>query len=86
MRKNSQILKDIITIISNQIGVPAESLDKSTQPSWLHSWDSLANTMIFLQIQSEFNIILDFNEYLDCETIEQLFERVVETIQSRSAT
>lgn len=77
MSKRTSIVQIVKTVISEQVGVSKDILELDSEPSTIPTWDSLANTMIFLEIKKVINTDLEFEEYLECKNIGDLINTLI---------
>lgn len=77
MSKHTSIVQIVKTVISEQVGVSKDILELDSEPSNIPTWDSLANTMIFLEIKKIINTDLEFEEYLECKNIGDLINKLI---------
>ena len=84
MEKHSKIAERIKRIIGSQISVEESKLTLSSEPSKFGTWDSLANTMIYLEIINSIEDGLSFEQYLECKNIGELVKTVL-TISNQSS-
>ena len=79
MIEKKSVLQTIKLIISEQVGVSEELLGLDSEPSKISTWDSLANTMIYLEIKKIVDTELKFEEYLECKNIGELLQKLLES-------
>ena len=72
-----QFFEQIKAIISDQTNVPYSEIELSSEPSKFSTWDSLANTMIYLEIINSINSGISFEQYLECKNVGELVEAVL---------
>ena len=85
MEKESKLVERVKKIIGSQISVEESKLDLSSRPSKFGTWDSLANTMIYLEITNCIEEGLSFEQYLECKNIEELV-KAIQNISNQSST
>ena len=72
----------LVDLIASELRVDRSALTPESGPSSIHSWDSMANTLIFLAIESHFNCVsLSFDEFLACKNISDLYRMLLGKIQ-----
>ena len=71
-----QFFEQIKAIISDQTNVPSSEIEPGSEPSKFSTWDSLANTMIYLEIINSINAGISFEQYLECKNVGELVEAV----------
>ena len=74
---STQLIEKIRTIISNQINVPSSEIELNSEPNKFSTWDSLANTMIYLEIINSINESISFEQYLECKNVGELVEAIL---------
>ena len=78
MKKHQELVQKVKKIISSHINVEDSNLDVTSKPSTFSTWDSLANTMIYLEIVKTIDVPLSFEEYLECGSIGDVVEAILE--------
>ena len=72
----------LVDLIASELRVDRSGLSPESGPSSIHSWDSMANTLIFLAIESRFNCVsISFDEFLACENISDLYRMLRDKLQ-----
>ena len=77
MEKHQELVQRVKKIISSQINVEDSKLELSSMPSTFSTWDSLANTMIYLEIVKTIDVALSFEEYLECSSLGDVVEAIL---------
>ena len=79
MKDHLTLFKKIKEVISEQLNVPSSDIDLCSEPSNFIGWDSLANTMIYLELAKYIDEKLSFEEYLKCRNIGDVIDAILMT-------
>ena len=77
MKKHQELVQRVKKIISSHINVEDSNLELTSKPSTFSTWDSLANTMIYLEIVKTINVPISFEEYLECGSLGDVVEAIL---------
>ena len=86
MENYSKLVERVKKIIGSQISVEESKLNLSSEPNNFGTWDSLANTMIYLEIANKIEEGLSFEQYLECRNIEELVKAILSISNQFSET
>lgn len=69
-------MNKILDIISDILDIEKDSLSMETKRIDLKEWDSLAHIQIIMELESEFNIKIPFEEVLEINVIKDLVKYI----------
>ena len=75
MNKNE---KKLISIISDELKIPQDKINKYNSANDFPEWDSLSNVRLILRISDEFKVQISFGDTISVDNIEDLL-KVIET-------
>ena len=75
-----EVSKKIISIVAETFEIPLEDISLDTAPSNTSAWDSFGQLALVLNIEKEFNIVLEFEEIFKIVSTQTLVDLVKEKI------
>ncbi len=75
------ISKRIISIVAETFEISEEKISLETSPANTPEWDSFAQMSLVLNIETEFNIVLEFEEIFQIVSLETLIDLVERKLQ-----
>ena len=74
----------VITVVSNVIGVPVESLDAHSSQNTVEYWDSLKHMSLVLALEEEFDVLFSDGEVAKLDSIGSILTVVESKIDKGS--
>lgn len=69
---NSQVMRQLATIISEIFGVTGENIGPDTTAADVVGWDSLSHTSVIMAVEEAFNISFDMGEIFSMNSVGEL--------------
>ena len=79
---HEEVEKNVIAAIASTLNVSQSKLTLSIGVGDIPDWDSLGHVNVISGVEEAFDVIFDVEEALDCETVQDIVEIVVEKIEA----
>jgi len=64
--------KQLYEIISNVLGTNASEINDESSPKTIKSWDSFNNLLLLNEIEKEYSISIDFEDFTKSESVKEI--------------
>ena len=77
MKEHSELFQRVKKIICEQIHVADSDLELHSDSLEFAAWDSLADTMIYLEIVNSIEESFSFEQYLECRNVGEVVKAIL---------
>lgn len=71
------ISEKVILVVAETFEIPAEEVLMSTSPSNTSTWDSFGQMSLVLNIEREFDIVLEFDEIFEIIDTQSIIDLII---------
>ena len=71
----------VFSIVAETFEIPIDEISMETSPSNTPVWDSFAQMSLVLNTETEFNIVLEYEEIFEIVSVKSLIELIERKVQ-----
>ena len=73
---NDQLVDRVADIVSRELRVPRDSIDRSTTSADVENWDSLGHLQVCMAIEGEFGLTLELDLLPELDSVEAIVRHI----------